>query len=360
MDDAYTRLAETLDKIPNGYPHTQDGTHLRVLEWIFTPEEADLASRMKLSGETSEEMAGRLKIPVKELVRRLESMVKKGQIQAWDSRKGRKYGLIPFVVGIYENQVKRLDSTSARLMEDYFRKGSGSGLFSAEPPIMRVVPVNRAINAELEIYPYESAEEIIKSAKSWGIRDCICKTERALVGSPCKFKKAVCIALWPNKENAFDGDELTRAVSMEEALHVLREAEDAGLVHCAMNVQTRHNYICNCCTCCCGVLRALEQYKQPNALVRSHYFANVDEELCSGCGTCNDRCQFHALSSDSGVCTVNKDRCIGCGVCTIVCPEGALTLKPKPESERSEPPGTIVDWMTQRAISRGVDPSDIL
>ena len=238
MDDAYRRLAETLDKIPNGFTHTQDGTHLRVLEWIFTPEEANLAGRMKLSGETVEDMALRLKIPIEGLVARLEKMVKKGQIQAWNARKGRKYGLIPFIVGIYENQVKRMDPEFAQLSEDYLRKSAGGGVFSAEPPIMRVVPVNRAMKAELEIYPYESAEEIIKKSKSWGVRECICKHQKGLLGEPCKYQKTVCIALWPNKENAFDNDELTKAVSMEEALRILREAEDAGLIHCSMNIQT--------------------------------------------------------------------------------------------------------------------------
>ena len=169
IDDAYERLAEVLDKIPNSYASVEDGTHLKVLRWIFTPAEADLASRMKLRGETIEEMADRLELHVEGIESMLETMYEKGQIRAWDSSTGRRYALIPFAVGIYEEQLGRMDKEFAQLAEDYFVKGRGGELFSTEPAVFRVIPINEAIKTELEIHPYDVAEEIVRNSKSWGM-----------------------------------------------------------------------------------------------------------------------------------------------------------------------------------------------
>jgi ferredoxin len=98
----------------------------------------------------------------------------------------------------------------------------------------------------------------------------------------------------------------------------------------------------------------------PGSFVKSDYIVQIDDELCTGCGTCVERCQFEALSVPEDVSVLTPERCIGCGVCTIECPEGALTLVDRPESERTTPPQNIMDWMTQKAMGRGVDPSDLL
>ncbi len=358
--DPYERLAATLDKIPNGFTRIPDGSHIRLLQSIFTPEEADLASKMKLRGETVAELSRRLEISEGELGERLEGMARKGQIRAWDSSTGRRYALLPFAVGIYEQQLNRMDSSLAQLISDYFVKSRGGDLFGEAPAVFRVIPVQRAVRTELEIHTYQQAERMIETAKSWGVRECICKKQEKLLNRPCKFPKSVCIVFAPRSEHAFDNDELTRSVTKEEALAILRQAEDAGLIHCSMNIQQGHSYICNCCTCCCGVLRGLVTFNQPHAVVKSDYEAHVDKDLCVGCGACIDRCQLHALTLDDEVCNVNLDRCIGCGVCALSCSEGALTLRPRTADSISVPPRDVMDWMVQKATSRGVDPSDLL
>ena len=50
-EDIYCKLAQRLDAIPNGFPTTQSGVELRLLAKIFTPEEAALASVMRLIRE---------------------------------------------------------------------------------------------------------------------------------------------------------------------------------------------------------------------------------------------------------------------------------------------------------------------
>ncbi|MHA2380162.1 MAG: ATP-binding protein [Candidatus Thorarchaeota archaeon] len=361
-DDPYVRLAAVLDTIPNGFTHIEDGTHLRVLQWIFTPEEADLAGKLKLRGETAEDITTRLDLPMEETIELLESMIEKGQISGWMSRStgARKYALMPFAVGIYEEQLGRMDEEFAKLVEEYFEKGKGVPLFSAEPPIFKIVPVNKSVSTDLIIHPYEQAEKLIETSASWGVRECICKKQKELIGEPCSYPTTVCISLAPRRENAFDDTELSTSISKEEALKLLRDSAEAGLVHCTMNVQRDQTYICNCCTCCCGVLRGLTEYDQPNAFVDSDFVISVDSDLCSGCGTCVDRCQFGVHSIPEDVSEADKDRCIGCGVCVIECPEDALELVPREGRGDIEPPESLMDWMTKKAISRGVDPSDLL
>jgi electron transport complex protein RnfB len=357
----YEELATILDRIPNGFPATEDGSHLRVLEWIFTPEEAKLASQLKLRGETADELAIRLNRSKDELVELLDTMHEKGQINSWMSKSAgaRKYGLMPFAVGIYEEQLNRMDEEFAQILEAYFQQGFKK-IASIEPVIFQVIPINQSVSTELEIHPYQKAEQLIESAASWGVRDCICRKQKDLIGEGCEYPKEVCLAFAPNRENAFDDQELTKPITKEEALRILRVAEDAGLIHCTYNVQSGLNFVCSCCVCCCGVLRGVEKLETPREYIKTDFIMKVNTDLCTGCETCIDRCQFGALSVPEDVCVVNTKRCIGCGVCAVVCPEGALQITRHESPEKPETPANQIDWMTQRAMSRGVDPSDIM
>ncbi|MHA1390479.1 MAG: ATP-binding protein [Candidatus Thorarchaeota archaeon] len=355
----YEELAIVLDTIPNGYPAIEDGTHLRILEWIFTPEEAELGSKLKLSGETAEEVAERLNRSKDDVETLLDTMLAKGQLNSWMSKSAgaRKYGLMPFVVGVYEEQVERMDEELAQLLEKYLQ--GIKKMSTIEPTIFQVLPVNKSVSTELEIHPYQKAEHLIESASAWGVRECICKKQKGLIGEPCSYPTTVCLAFAP-KENYFEGSDVTKAITKEESLRLLKEAEDAGLVHCTYNVQAGHYYVCNCCRCCCGILRGVESLDEPREFIKTDFIMTVDADLCTGCETCIGRCQFGALSIPEDICVVDTKRCIGCGVCAIVCPESAMEIVKFETSEKPPTPKNQMDWMTQRAMNRGVDPSDLL
>jgi ferredoxin len=359
--NSYEKLASVLDTIPNGYPEAPDGSHLKILEWIFTPEEAELASQLKLRGETVDEIAARLNRPVEGLSEFLDTMHEKGQINSWQSKSAgsRKYGLMPFAVGIYEEQLERMDSEFAQLVEDYYEYGFKK-ITATEPVIFQVIPVNQSVSTELEIHHFEKAEQLIESSASWGVRECICRKQKDLIGEGCSYPRSVCISLAPNKEKAFDNHEISKPITKEEALRLLRESEDAGLVHCTYNVQRDHQFICNCCTCCCGILRGVDNIAEPREYIKTDFVMTVNADLCTGCETCIDRCQFGALSVPEDINVVDPTRCIGCGVCATVCPEDALKLVRTETPEKPVQPDNQIDWMTQRAMSRGVDPSDIM
>jgi len=50
----------------------------------------------------------------------------------------------------------------------------------------------------------------------------------------------------------------------------------------------------------------------------------VDEEKCSGCGTCAEFCQYSAIVCIKGKVMVFPEMCHGCGGCMRFCPESAL------------------------------------
>lgn len=54
--------------------------------------------------------------------------------------------------------------------------------------------------------------------------------------------------------------------------------------------------------------------------------AEVDEDLCVGCGICIKICPYNAISKDkNGIAHVTEASCKGCGLCGATCPENAIT-----------------------------------
>jgi electron transport complex protein RnfB len=351
-EDIYKRLAQRLDAIPNGFPATDSGVELRLLAKIFQPEEAALAAAMNLHREPAATIAARAGVDPGEAYTRLKAMARKGLIQAGRREGELAFGLLPFVVGFYEEQLPRLDEELALLFEQYFVEAQGA-VGRQAPPIHRVIPVEEAVPAGIEILPYERASQMLENAKSWGVRDCICRVQQKLIGKGCDRPIENCLSFAP-VEGVFDHSETTRAITKEEAFRILREAEEAGLVHSPGNFQDGNYYICNCCTCCCGVLRGLAEFSVPTAVATSSFVAVVDAADCAGCGDCLERCQFGALAIPYDVCLVDAGRCVGCGLCASVCPGQALHLERRPEGQIPLPPADLMDWMAQRAQARGL------
>ncbi len=355
--EVYRRLAQRLDGIPNGFPATESGVELRLLAKMFTLEEAALASLMRLTREPAADIAARAGVDPDVAHRTLKEMVRKGLIRAKREGGQLAFGLMPFVVGIYEAQLPRMDAELATLFEAYFQETRGGGIAFTKPAIHRVIPVEEAIPFNLEVFPYERASELLETAKAWGVRDCICRVQRRLIGHGCDHPVENCLSFAP-VEGAFDGDSAMRAITKEEALRLLREAEEAGLVHTTGNYRDGHSYICNCCTCCCGVLRGVAEFDIPTAVAHSGFRAAVDAVTCAGCGTCVERCRFGALAVAEATCVVDPVRCVGCGLCVAACTTGALHLERRPDGEPV--PGNLKEWMLRRAQARRISISDIL
>jgi ferredoxin len=350
--NAYRRLAQRLDAVPNGFPATESGVELRILAKLFTPQEANLAAEMRLGYEPADQIAARAGTDPEDSYQTLKGMARRGLIRARRGDSGLEFALMPFVVGFYEEQLPRIDPELATLVDQYFHETRGRTILDTPPAIHRVIPVEEAIPFDLEIFPHERAAAIVESARSWGVRDCICRVQQRLLGKGCDRPVTNCLVLAP-VEGAFQAGGVTHPITKERALEILEEAEEAGLVHSTSNFRDRIYYICNCCTCCCAVLRGVAEFGVPGAVARSGFRAHVEAEACTGCGACEERCLFGALSIIEGSVDVNVARCVGCGLCAVACPSGAIELERLPADEVTPLPTDIREWTVRRARARG-------
>jgi len=345
----YEQLAEALNRLPNGFPRTASNVEIRILQKIFSPEEASLASQMEGSMEPIETIATRVGLPPKEAEAKLAEMAKRGLL--WSCKEGERafFRLAPFVVGIYESQLENMDHELAHLVEDYLAHGGAVGIMKPQPALHRVVPAQKAVKSEW-ILPYDDVKAILLSSKSFRLNDCICRVQQDYIGRRCDFPLRTCLS-FSSAERQPDKDD----ISKEEALAFLDKAEEMGLVHTVSNVMNGLGYVCNCCGCCCGILRGVTDWGIENSVAYANYYAVIDAEECLGCGICRKRCQVHAISEKEGVSVVDRKKCIGCGLCVTGCPNGVAKLEKKPESEIVNPPVDFEAWEHERLHNRGLD-----
>ncbi|MEE4365569.1 MAG: ATP-binding protein [Desulfotignum sp.] len=57
--------------------------------------------------------------------------------------------------------------------------------------------------------------------------------------------------------------------------------------------------------------------------------AVINQDMCTGCGTCKELCRFDAVSESDEKFVVDALNCEGCGVCVDLCPESAIDFPQK-------------------------------
>jgi len=350
-EDIFRQLQEQLDQYSIGFPATESGVEMEILKRLFTEEDAWLYLHMSMMLETPESVAGRLKQDLEEMALQLEEMAEKGLL--FRVRKGdeAKYGAAPFVVGIYEFQLKTMDAALARLFDDYFEEALTTN-WSRQVVPMRTIPVNKSVGVSWNVAPYEDAREIIKSKDRLAVANCICRVNQGLLDQGCDKPLEVCFLAGSHGAYYVDRG-MGRWVNQEEALKILDKCEEAGLVPQPFNA-INPGGLCNCCGDCCGMLRTLKKHPRPVEMVVTNHYAVVDEDLCVGCEVCLDRCQMDAITmGDDGTALVDLDRCIGCGLCVTTCDAEAMTLEPKSPEDRREPPAKAQLTLMELAQKRG-------
>jgi len=351
MNKNYTKLAKELDRIPNGFPRTKSGVELKLLAKLFTAEDATLAATLSMKPKSLTEIAEENNMEEGEAKSRLISMVKRGLIDLKrEEGRGFVFNLIPFVVGFYERQNAKIDKEFATLFEKYYHEAFHETMLS-QPSVHRIIPLEKAIPVDIDVMPYEKASTYLDQAQSWGVLDCICRVQKKLIGQGCNHTVKNCLVFSP-KPGAFQKSEEIESLTREEALEILAESDREGLVHSINNAQSEVYYVCNCCTCSCGVLRGMVEYGSENSIARSDFYAVVDEELCTGCEACLERCAFHAMDMVDGICEVDRLACYGCGLCISTCETEALALVQKSPGELTPPPEDEKAWRKVRAASR--------
>ena len=347
--DAYERLAEALGKLPNCFPRTASNVEIRILKKIFSLDEALIASQLGRSAEPIDKLTKRIGLSAENAEEKLKAMTKRGLLWCEEAEGNLFFRLAPFVVGIYEAQLESMDHELAHLVEEYLSNGGAAVIMKPQPALHRVVPAQKATKSEW-ILPYDDVKAILSCSKSFGLRDCICRVQQEHNGTRrCDFPLRTCLFFSP-----FETPPHRYTISKEEALSFLDKAEEIGLVHTVSNVMKGIGYVCNCCGCCCGILRGITDWGIENSVAYANY-AEIDPQECAGCGLCIKRCQVHAISEKDGVSVVDLKKCIGCGLCATGCPNGAAKLTKKPHGEIVNPPSNYEAWEHERMHNRGLE-----
>ena len=57
--------------------------------------------------------------------------------------------------------------------------------------------------------------------------------------------------------------------------------------------------------------------------------AYIEQDKCTGCGLCCEKCRFDAIEIREGKASVNEIDCEGCGYCALICPSDAVRMEEK-------------------------------
>jgi ferredoxin len=342
VPDIYERLAQFYDRLPAGFPPAPDRADLKILRRLFTPEEAGLVLHMTLLNEEAAVIALRAHRPVDDVAGILADLAQRGLIIS-TLRPGRTplYSASQFVIGFYEGQVNHWDRELAELVEAYLPTFAQKGSWTNGLPQMRTIPVGESIPVRTEVLPYECAEEIVRKNSDIAVIPCVCRQEKAVLGRRCDKPMETCMSFGGMAAQVIASG-LGRRLSQEEALGLLKAADDHGLVLQPANSQDPI-FLCACCSCCCGVLTMLKSQPRPAELVSNPFQARHDPAACIECGACEPRCPLGALSFRDGQTTHDPDRCIGCGLCVSVCPTGALSMVRKLGGQQPSIPRTTLE-----------------
>ena len=198
---------------------------------------------------------------------------------------------------------------------------------------IKIIPVDRSLDVPEEfILPSQTVEDIINKFDDIAVGYCFCRQRRSLLGDACDTSAPTlnCFTFGKSaRHTAAQG--FAKKISKEEALKIMKEAENAGLIHKAFHPGSRENSpetsICNCCKDCCDTLELWRSGTLP--MINSTYHLSViDEEACTGCGTCVERCPTDAIVLNTqDVAQRDENACLGCGVCSHFCPEEAISLQ---------------------------------
>jgi ferredoxin len=219
----------------------------------------------------------------------------------------------------------------------YGRDGNQDGASFADSYHGKVVPLDAAkqlvtVKEEIRlmdlerVIPYAHARDIVlQHPDHIVVLECPCRAARP---EPCQPLDVCLVIGEPFASFVLEHHpRRSRWITPQEAVDILAaEAERGHVSHAFFKdaMLQRFYAICNCCACCCGAMQA-HQHGTP-MLAPSGHVSSLDADLCIGCGTCAEHCQFDAISIDGSLAVLNTEACMGCGVCVVKCPEGAFSL----------------------------------
>jgi len=340
--DVYERLGEHFSRMGMGYPYRDD--LIEILRENYTESEAEVAlaipnSVVPMEPVNVEEIQKKIDLSREDLAEALEGLYEKGLLFSGETKEGEKgYALLQMGYGFPQTFFwKGEDTPHARKMAEiaakYFnRKVTVEAYGSSETKPNRYIPVGRSIETEKQaVFPQHMMEKVINDAKIIALAHCPCRVVYSLRGRECGHPTEVCMKFNDLAKFIIDKG-LAREITKEEALGIIKQSEEAGLVHFVDNAEGDIQHNCNCCGCACWNVGNIRRRKIPrDAIMATYFLRETDENECTGCGSCVEICPVDALELEDETPTVDHEWCIGCGVCATVCPTGAIKMALRPD-----------------------------
>lgn len=283
---------------------TYNDPEYKILEPIVDDDMCEIMMHMRLeANRTAEDLAKRSRRPLDFVEEQCEKLKTAGVIRSRmvDGKKCYYYPI--WVPGIMEGILSNREQCDkypvlGECFEEYTRRRVSmlAPFMDAGMNMMRVIPVQSAIENNSHKASYDEVNKLIENAWAVSVGPCSCRRARRLMGEGCgHLEEDMCMYLNDNAVN-YSETGAHRLISKEEAYEILRRAEKNGLVH-ELNVSPGYEdstAICNCCSCSCFALRIASYFRAPDA-IRTNYIAKVDRDKCVACGQCVENCQLNAV-----------------------------------------------------------------
>jgi NAD-dependent dihydropyrimidine dehydrogenase PreA subunit len=310
----------------------------------FTPLEAEVALAVPnrvipMKSFRVDEIMDGVSLPREALVAVLEKLSEKGLLYCGKTNDGEKgYALQQVGFGFPQTFFWKGEDTAharkmARMTAKYFnRKVTREAFSPSETKPYRYIPVGQTIKTEKQtVYPLHLMERVIEAAEVLAVAHCTCRIAYSLCGRGCEHPTEVCMKFNDMARYVIDRG-LARQITKAEGFEIVRQSEEAGLVHFVDNAKGDIQHNCNCCGCACWNVGSIKRRKLPRDVLMATYFLReTDKADCVGCGECAEICPVEAVKMADDLPHVDQDWCIGCGVCATVCPNDAISMTLRPD-----------------------------
>ena len=175
---------------------------------------------------------------------------------------------------------------------------------------MHVIPVEKAISMENQSIDIEHISYWLKKYEGHiGASICSCRYGRKKLDEGCADDyEDWCIGVGDMADYCRETGR-GHDVTYDEAMAILKRAEDNGYVHQITNIDGEGKIfaICNCNVKICNALRTSQLFNTPN-MSRSAYVARVDKKNCVACGRCVEYCPAGAVKLGQKLCTKHGEQ----------------------------------------------------
>lgn len=291
--------------------------------------------------EKVEKKAVKAKIPIDEINETILRLIPEGVVDSYVEDDIRLCGRAP-IIALLEFQVRLIEDSPMRRVctkiMNAFIEGA-TDVIPTKTPYYRVLPVeatltglseekevaiNMVVPDPREILPIDVISEMIKREELIVVADCYCRSTKELLEESCGHPLETCFYFNKLAKIKLESG-YARQIDYEEAMRILRNCEERGLVHNVSNCDGEIETLCNCCSCSCAVMRAIKR-GQKNVGGPSRFVVTLDEDTCTYCGLCLDVCNVDNIEITDGKLLIDFSNCIGCGQCVSHCPEGSLYM----------------------------------